>query len=245
MRLRHALPAVALALTMALPTLAQKPAPKAAEPNWLARCNRQLNAGNNDPETGNYIYFTRGKDAGAAARSEFDYKASNSARNSIYPTEAKDLLNPFGSPSISMGYYATGDAAPTIGHISFGSSAKDFKPIPGTPIQIKLVLDGKTFGPYAPKESGNTDGMYSVWFDTADTDGDSKPPLLKPKEFAALAKAVDAMTASEVVLVQNGVDIVRTPITPTKRVMGRDGLAPWAKSVGRSDGITCLDKIVN
>jgi hypothetical protein len=242
MKLTFALPAIALVMASALPAFAQQ---TSSQPNWLARCNRQLNAGNNDPETGNYIYFTRGKDAGAAARSEFDFTAGNSARNSVYPTEAKDFLNPFSSPSITMGYYATGAAAAAIGHISFGSSAKDFKPIPGAPIQIKLILDSKAFGPYTPKASGNSDGMYSVWLDTADTDGDSKPPILKPAEFAALAKAVDTMTSAEVVLVQNGADIVRTTVTPTKRIAWRDGLAMWAQAIGRGGTINCYDKIVN
>lgn len=240
--LRSAIPAVALALTMALPAFAQ-------QPNWLARCNRQLNAGNNDPDTGNYVYSTRGKEAGAAARAVFDYTAKAPAHTTVYPTAAKDMMNPYGGASVSVNHYMTGGfkSAATIGQISMRATAKDFKPIPGEPVQMKLVLDGKAFGPYQPPASANSDGMYSAWFDTADTDGDSKPPVLKPAEFATLAKAVDAAKTVEVVLVQNGADIVRMPVVLTKRTEWLAGLGSWATSVASSTtgGVICIDRIVN
>jgi hypothetical protein len=80
--------------------------------------------------------------------------------------------------------------------------------------------------------------MYSVWLDTADTDGDSKPPTLKPAEFAALGEAVNAMKMVEVVFVQDGVDIVRMPVPLDKHVAWRDGLAPWTAMAAPTDGVT-------
>jgi hypothetical protein len=224
----------------------------ADEPAWLTRCNRELNKGNNDPETGNYIFQTRGKDAGAASRANFDYNAKGSANAAVYPTAAKDLMNPYGGASVSIGYFIDGEGkgAPTVGQISMRASARDYKPIPGGPVEMKLVIDGKAFGPYPYKPSADSDGMYSVWLDTAEADGDSKPPILKPADFAALAKAADAMKTAEVVFAQGGADIVKMPVNITKRVEWRDGLAPWAKETKprmSATGTDCAsgDKIVN
>lgn len=216
------------------------PAVVAQEASWAARCRHELNKGNNDPETGVYIYYTRGKETGAAMRAVLDFTAKGSGAAAVYPTAAKDLMNPYGGASVGVGYFMAGDgkSAPTVGQVSMRAIAKDFKPIPGASSQMKLVIDGKPFGPYAPKESANSDGMYSVWLDTADTDGDSKPPSLKPQEFAVLAKAVGSMKSVEVVFVQDGVDIVRMPVPLDKHGAWRDGLAPWTAAHAPTDGVT-------
>lgn len=233
---------IGLGLTTALPAFADPP-------SWLTRCNRELNKGNNDTETGSYIFQTRGKvPPDATSRAEFDFTFSGSRTAVIYPSAAKDLMNPYGGGSISLGYFVPNDAKakPSVGQVSMRAMAKDFKPIPGAPVKMKLVIDGVAFGPYEPKP--NTDGMYSVWLDTADTDGDSKPPTLTPADFAKLAKAVDAMTAAEIVVVQDGVDIVKMPVQPKQRVGWRDGLAAWtAETAKRVASNICVgdDRVVN
>lgn len=233
-----------LALVLAMPAVAQ-------QPDWLARCNKQLNSFSNDVETGSYVFFTRGQDAKAGMRVSYDYSSKGSGPSAIYPTAAKDLMNPYGGGSITIGYFMPVDGkakSPTIGQISFRAIGKDFKPIPGAPAEMKLVLDGKAFGPYKPKESAHSDGMYSVWLDTADTDGDGKPPTLKPADFTKLAKAVDAASTFEVVMVQNGADIVRLPVPVTKRIGWRDNLAVWATFTSPNAGdsyVRCGDNRVN
>jgi hypothetical protein len=207
--------------------------PAFAQGDWLTRCNHQI-AGNNDPETGNYIFQTHGKVAAdAKARAYLDYTASGSAHGAVYLTDAKNLMNPYGGASLSVSYFVTGDAnaMPQVGQVSFRTTAKDFKPIPGSPVSMKLMLDGVAFGPYQPR--GASDGMYSVWLDTDDTDGDSKPPLLKPADFAKLAKAVDVAVTAEVVLVQDGADIVKMPVPIKARTTWRDGLTGWAKDTAK------------
>jgi hypothetical protein len=142
-------------------------------------------------------------------------------------------MNPYGGASLSVGYYGTVGAkapflvAPKVEHVSVSAIAKDFKPIAGV-VRLKLVIDGKVFGPYEPKASSIDGGQYSVWLDTADTDGDSKPPILKPAQFAVLAKAVDAMKSADVIIVRDGVDIVRMPAPLQKLAEWRDALPKWA-----------------
>jgi hypothetical protein len=210
------------------------PLASAAGPTeWLVRCSHPL-GGDNDPENGKYMFQTDGLAKGAQGRGAMDFTAQGSRTNVIYPTEAKDLMNPYGSASLSVGYYGpVGSApphamAPVVGHVSMGAIARDFMPIPGD-VTMKLVIDGQAFGPYAPgADSVKSSGQYSVWLDTADYDGDSKPPRLKPAEFAALAKAVQTMKQAEVVLVRGGVDLVRMPVVVTKLAAWRDGLPKWA-----------------
>jgi len=239
-----ALTVIALALTTALPAFAEPQ-------SWLTRCNRELNKGNNDPETGSYVFQTRGKVApDATSRANFDYTATGSPTAAVYPTAAKDLMNPYSGGSVSLGYFAPNDgkAKPTVGQVSMRATARNFKPIPGAPVKMKLVIDGVAFGPYEPRASANTDGMYSVWLDTADTDGDSKPPLLAPADFAKLAKAADTMTAGEIVLVQDGTDIVQMPVPSKQRLAWRDGLAPWAAETAKrvaSNVCSGSDRVVN
>jgi len=221
---------------------------------WLTRCSREIGA-NNDLETAKYIFQTAGKAAGAQGRAEVDYTAKGSATQTIYPTAAKDLMNPFSGASLGVGYHGVVDSkaphamAPKLGRVSLGAIGKDFKAIPGGAAKMKLIVDGKAFGPYEPKASSLDFGQYSVWLDTADMDGDSKPPILNAAEFGALAKAVDAMKAAEIVLEQNGADIARMPVTVTKFAAIRDGLPVWAAAVRPTvkDYASCLpdDKSVN
>ncbi len=210
----------ALAVTGAAPAIAQTQ-------DWLARCSLEL-ADDAKPESGKYLFLTRGRSAGAAARAELDYDAGISARGATYPTDAKDLLNPFSNVSFDLGYFMPGDgkSKAAVGTVSFRAIGKDFSLIPGSPITMKLVIDGIPFGPYEPKPVSS--GMYSVWLDTAETDGDSKPPLLSQVEFGKLANAIDAMKAIEVVLVRDGADLVRAAIPTPQHVAWRDGLAVWA-----------------
>jgi hypothetical protein len=239
-----ALTVIALALTTALPAFADPP-------SWLTRCNRELNKGNNDPETGSYIFETRGKVApDATSRANFDYTATGSPTAAVYLTAAKDLMNPYSGGSVSLGYFVPNDgkSKPMIGQVSLRATARDFKPIPGAPVKMKLIIDGVAFGPYEPKASANDDGMYSVWLDTADTDGDGKPPTLAPAAFAKLAKAVDAMTAGEIVLVQDGADIVKMPVPSKQRLAWRDGLAPWTAETAKqvaSNNCSGSDRLAN
>lgn len=208
------------------------PAASAQPPGQLTRCRLEL-ASASVPESGKYLFVTQGK-VSDPAYALFDYTASTSARAAVYPTDARDLLNPYSSPSLSIGYFgAVGTVAPhavkpAVGYVSFGSMGKDFKPIPGSPVRIKLIVDGAAFGPYETKPSSLSTGQYSVWLDTADSDGDGKPPILDPADFARLAKVVGAMKSAEIVLVQDGVDIVRTSIPFPQFATWRDGLAAWA-----------------
>ncbi len=211
---------VALALSQSAPALAQ-PA------DWAPRCRLPL-ADYSKPENGSYFFQTRGKVAGAVARANLDYNSEVSARAAIYPTNAKDLLNPYSNVSASVGYVVPGDgkAAPTVGHISFRAIGKEFKAIPGGPLSIRVKVDQTVFGPF--ESPPQTSGMYSVWLDTAETDGDSKPPVLSPADFARLATAIDAAKAVEVSLIRDGEAIVTAVIEMPQRTAWRDGLAAWA-----------------
>lgn len=205
--------------------------PALAEPqDWLTRCILELGS-SGAPESGKYLLMTVGKTSDPAL-ARFDYSASASARAATYPTAAKDLLNPYSSPSLSIGYYGTvGSAAPypakpAVGHVSFGVIGKDFKAIAGAPVRLALIIDGTTFGPYDPKPASS--GMHNLWLDTANTDGDASPPLLTPNEFARLAKAVDAMKTAEIAVIQDGVETVRIAIPSPSFVAWRDALPAWA-----------------
>lgn len=213
-----------LSLTTAV--LALAPAASAQE-DWLARCKMEL-ADPARPESGAYFFLTRGKTAGAEARASMDYTSGLSARAAVYPTDAKDLLNPYSTLNLSLGYFAPADGKSTasVGRVSFGAIGKDFNAIPGPPVTLKLVIDGKAFGPYEPKPVSS--GMYSVWLDTASTDGDGKPPLLAPAEFSKLADAVKTMKTAEVALVRDGADIAKGTIPLPQLAAWRDGLSAWA-----------------
>jgi hypothetical protein len=217
---RLALSMAALALSHATPAFAQSD-------DWVPRCRLQV-ADDARPESGKYFFQTRGKTPGAAARANLDYTTSVSARAAVYPTAAKDLLNPYGNVSLSLSYFTSGDGKgkPTVGAVSFRAIGKDFNAIPGAAISMKLVIDGASFGPF--ETSPVSSGMYSVWLDTADTDGDGKPPTLKPAEFGKLAQAIDAMKSVDVVLVREGVDLVSASLPFPNLAAWRDGLTGWA-----------------
>jgi hypothetical protein len=221
-------------------------------PAWLTRCARELGGGN-DAETAKYLFETRGKAADAQGRAEMDFSTRGSGTATLYPTDAKDLMNPYGGASIGVGYYGLVDAkaphavTPKVGHVSLGAIGKDFKPIPGN-VQVKLIIDGKAFGPYDPKASSLSSGQYSVWLDTADTDGDSAPPRLAPAAFAVLAKAVDAMSSAELVMVRDGVDVARLPVSLKQYAPWRAGLPKWAaETLPKVAGGFCSgsDRVVN
>jgi hypothetical protein len=162
-------------------------------------------------------------------------------------------MNPYGGASVSIGYFIDGEGkgAPTVGQISMRASARDYKPIPGGPVEMKLVIDDKVFGPLPLQPSADSDGMYSVWLDTAETDGDSKPPILKPADFASLAMAgrcIQGPPKSSSLRAARGHR--EDAVNITKRVEWRDGLAPWAKETKprmSATGTDCAggDKIVN
>lgn len=218
-----ALPLAMLAASQAQPALAQPQ-------DWLARCSLEL-ADAAKPESGKYLFQTRGKAAGAEARAEMDYTTSLSSRAAVYPTDARDLLNPYGNVSLTLGYVTPGDGKGkvSIGQVSFRAIGKDFKAIPGAAISMKLVIDGAVFGPY---DTGTiSTGMYSVWLDTAATDGDSKPPILSATDFAKLTKAIDAMKTANVVFVREGKDIITATIPFPQLAAWRDGLTAWATRV--------------
>lgn len=236
--------------SVAFATISASPV-QAQPPDWLTRCRMELGS-SSAPESGKYLLMTVGKTSDPAL-SRLDYSASASARAAVYPTAVKDVLNPYSSPSLNIGYYGQVGAAaphvvkPTVGHVSFGVIGKDFKAIPGSPIQLKLIVDGATFGPYEPPPSSS--GMHNMWLDTADTDGDSKAPLLSGNDFAKLAKAIDAMTTAEVVVMQDGAEIARIVIPTLNFVAWRDGLASWASKtkpgVGAATNCTAGGDVVN
>ena len=224
-------PALAAGLALLAGVL---PATAALSPDaagWNSRCRRPLGS-DNAPEHGAYVLQTQGKTNGARARALFDYNVSASARLAVYPTAEKDFLNPYSGARMSLGYQgAVADSpphgmTPAIGHVSLGIIARDFKPIPGA-VKIRLEIDGVAFGPWEPNPSSVGGGQYSVWLDTAETDGDGKPPQLDPRAFAALARALDGMSSAQFVLVRDGVDIARLPLSPSQRSTWRSGLAPW------------------
>ncbi len=208
------------------------PAASADEVPWLTRCSREL-ADQREAENARYGFKTRGKEEGAQSRAEMSYNATGYPTQTVYPTDFKDFMSRFSGASFGVSWYGdVASAAPhgmkaAIGRVSVNTTSRDFKPIPGK-VTIKLLIDGKAFGPYEPKASSASGGMYTVWLDTADTDGDSSLPVLNPKQFAALAKAVDQMKSAEVVIVQDGKDIARQPVPLTKYVAWRDGLPKWA-----------------
>lgn len=213
---------------LALLPLVMLAPPALAQPTaWLARCSLEL-ADSAKPESGRYLFQTRGEGAGAESRAEMDYTTSVSSRAALYPTDAKDLLNPYGNVSLTLGYVTPGDGKGkvSIGQVSFRAIGRDFNAIPGAAISMKLVIDGAVFGPY---DTGTiSTGTYSVWLDTAETDGDSKPPRLSPAEFAKLAKAIDAMKAVDVVFVREGKDIIKATLPFPQLTAWRDGLTAWA-----------------
>lgn len=246
--------ALAVSLAVAGATTSVSLAEAQVPPDWKVRCNRPL-GGNNDTETGKYLFLTNGLAHGAQGRTEFDFSASGSRTAVVYPTAAKDLMNPFSSPSLGIGYFGLVGSAPPhpttlkVGHVSMGAIARGFKPITGN-VMMKLVLDGKAFGPFPPKpESVASTGQYTVWLDTAESDGDSKPPLLRPADFAKLARAIQTVRQAEVVLVRDGTDIVRMPVAVTRMAAWRDALPAWAAQTRArvTDRTVCLagDRTVN
>ena len=230
------------ACSVAFATISASPA-HAQPADWSTRCRMELGS-SSAPEVGKYLLMTVGKTSDPAL-SRLDYSASASARAAVYPTAVKDVLNLYSSPSLNIGYYGQVGAAaphavtPTVGHVGFGVIGKDFKAIPGSPVQLNLIVGGATFGPYEPAPSSS--GMYNMWFDTADTDGDNKAPLLSANDFAKLAKAINAMTTAEVVVVQDGAEIARIAIPTPNFVAWRDGLASWASKTkpGVGAATTC------
>ena len=209
----------AVDVLQAAPALAQTPG------TGSGALPRLVLADDGKPESGKYFFQTRGQAAGATARAELNYSTGISARAAAYPTEAKDLLNPYSSLTLSIGHFTPGDgkSKPTVGAVSFGAIGKDFSAIPGAPITLKLVVDGVSFGPYEPAPVSS--GMYSVWLDTADTDGDGKPPRLDPAEFAKLAKAIRRHEGGGPrPCAPDGADLVRATIPSPNFVAWRDGL---------------------
>ena len=223
---------VALAASGAALTVTAAPATDSTE--WKTRCIRELGK-SNDPETGKYYFSTPGMAEGALGRARMDYGVTGARGSAIYPTAEKDFMSQWNGATFNIGYYADfaakapHDATLRVGQVSAIVSAKDGKQLQG-PIAVKLVIDGKVFGPYEPKASSLSSGLYSVWFDTAETDGDSKPPVLKPADFAKLAKAVQAMKSAEMVLARGKTDIVRLPVTIVKRDGWVNDFKPWASS---------------
>lgn len=201
-----------------------------AQEGWLARCSQQL-ADSGKPESGKYLLQTRGKSDGAEARAEMDYSSGVSARAVVYPTDAKDFLNPYSNISFSLGYVvpAGGKDQPSLGHVSMSAIGKDFAPIAGAPIKLKLTIDGRTFGPWETKPVSS--GMYSLWPDTEATDGDSKPPVLKPADFGKLEAAIKSMKTVEIALVREDKDIATASVPFPQLVAWRDGLAAWGARI--------------
>lgn len=220
---------------------------------WLTRCSREL-ADARNPESADYGFSTRGKEEGAQGRADLDYTAQGGAQGTVYLTDYKDFMSKFTGASVGVTWYGDVDTRPphgmkpAVGRVSMIASSRDSKPIPGK-VTMKLVIDGKTFGPYEPKASSASGGMYSVWLDTADTDGDSSPPVLSRKKFAVLAKAVDTMKAAQVIIVQDGKDVARMPVPLNQYAAWRDGLPSWAAQTrARVKGYTsCIypDNVVN
>jgi hypothetical protein len=218
----------ALVISLASPAFAQ-------DPDWVARCRLQL-ADESKPESGRYFFQTRGKFAGAGARAQLDYASGVSARSVVYPTDAKDLLNPYSNVSFHVIYFVPGDGKgkPAVGSVSLGAIGAGFAAISGPPITMKLTIDGTSFGPFEPAPVSS--GMYSVWLDTAETDGDGKAPRLGAAEFGKLAKAIDTMKSVEVALIRGGAEIVRSAIPTPQATSWRDGLGAWAARMSTGVG---------
>ena len=220
------------AMGIMLPALAATMAADGTE--WKKRCMRELGR-SNDPETGKYFFSTPGMAEGALGRAQMDYSVTGSRTAAIYPTAEKDFMSQWNGATFNIGYYADfatkapHDATLRVGQVSALVSAKNGIALQG-PITIKLVIDGKTFGPYEPNATSLSSGLYSVWFDTAETDGDSKPPRLKPAQFAKLAKAAEAMKTAEMVLMRDKTDVVRLPVAISKRDGWVNEFKPWASS---------------
>lgn len=216
-----------LAVTTIMPVHAS-----AEDATWLSRCSRSI-GGNNAPEQVTYGFSTLGKADKAQGRASLTYTATNHASTTVYPTAAKDLMSQYSGATLSVGYQGLVDSAaphaskPKIGTVSIITSGRNGKPLAGH-VTLKLVVDGKAFGPYEPQASSVESGLYSVWLDTAQTDGDSAPPVLSAKKFAELAKAVDAMKAARVIVLQDRVEVAYMDLPLASFKTMRDGLPEWA-----------------
>jgi hypothetical protein len=201
---------------------------------WKTRCKREL-GNRNDPETAKYFFRTPGMAEGALGQAEMEYSVTGSRTAAIYPTAEKDFMSPWNGATFYISYDASFDADPPheatlrVGQVNALVSTKDGKTLRG-PIKIKLVIDGKSFGPYKPKESGLSSGLYSIWFDTLETDGDNKPPVLDLVDFNKLAKATASMKTAEMVLLRGKTEIVRLPVAINKRDSWIRDFTGWASS---------------
>lgn len=216
-----------LAVTSIMPAQAQ-----AQGAEWLTRCSRSI-GGSNAPEQVSYGFSTLGKAENAQGRASLTYTATSHGSATVYLTAAKDMLSQYSGATLSVGYLGLVDSAAPhaskskVGSVSIMASGRNGKPLAGH-VTLKLVIDGKAFGPYEPKASSVESGLYSVWLDTAQTDGDSQPPVLSAKKFAELAKAVDAMKAARLIVLQDRAEVAYMDLPLTSFKTMRDGLPEWA-----------------
>lgn len=227
--------AVATMMALLVASIATEASATDAKVKWKGRCSQDLGM-SNDAETGSYYFETPGMVAGDKGRASMDYTVRGRAAQTVYPTEAKDLMNKYGGASFSIAYLAQYPAkapfTPTIkvGRISVSASTANRKPLAGD-VKVRLLIDGISFGPYAPKGGVPADGYYSLWFDTAENDGDNAPPVLKPAQFAKIAQAAEAMKNADMLLEQDGKVVVRMPVATYYASQWRTAFVPFATHV--------------
>lgn len=193
------------------------------------------------------MYSTRGKALGAEARAFAVYYGSVGSVSITYPTAVKDVLASGMHYPFSVGYFLDG-GVPTVGFLRLTATAKGFRPIPGGPAMFKLVVDEQSFGPYPSADTDVRYGSYFVQIQSREIKEDSGPSVVRLDDFAPLARAVDQAASVEVFIVQDGTEIARMPVTVSRRVEFRDGLAPWAAQIARSLGSATPcggDRVVN
>lgn len=223
--LRKSVLFASLTVVSAVPTVAE-------DAKWITRCSKEIGA-NNDPEKATMIFRTLGMEKGAQSQAAIDYSATSRGLATVYPTAAKDFMSQYSGATLGVGYVGLIDQDPPhaikteVGHVSIIASSREFKQLAGK-ITMKLVIDGKTFGPYEPKTTSISNGQYHVWLDTAQTDGDSAPPVLSPRKFAEIAKAVDKMKSAKVAIVQDGVEVAQMDIPLNSFGDFRGRLPQWA-----------------
>ena len=214
-----------LALGVVAPSFAQGP-------GWLTRCNRQL-GGSNDPETGNYLFETRGKaPADANARAILDYTASGSANAAVYPTAAKNLMNPYAAPrsASAISRPRTASPLPPSAKSAFAPSAR-LQAHPG------LARFDEARGRWRILRPLCAQGPILRHVFRLARHGRRRrrrqAAFAQPAGFASSRSAVDAMKSAEVVLVQDGAEIAENACPAGVAIDMARRPASWARQTAK------------
>lgn len=201
----------------ALMAVAASPLAAAAGPAWQDRCKLDLGSGDFGEE-GYLAYQTRtAGEGGVEGRGAMGFNAGAAVNLIEYPTETKGLMSNFSGPKMWIGFFGPvrgehpGAADFALGYFGVTANARDLVQIPGN-VTAQLEIGGKVFGPYVPDPARAEGGSYALWFDTAATDADGRPPIVDEATVKAIADAVSTMDKGAFVLLRDGKPIVRMPL---------------------------------